>query len=291
MVGFIVRIFSFFIQILPYSLCRILARGIAFLCFSVLKLRRKVVEENLITVFGSQDSAAERYQIAKKTYQHYALMIFEFIRMAKQDEAEINRLLKINGIETFQRLMKEGKGLVFTSGHLGNWEIALAALSYQGYECYAFSRPLHDKSVDAWVNDIRAAHNIQMIHTKYSIRPVLEALQRNAVIGFLIDQDAGKRGTYIPFLGKNASTFQGPAYCAYKAGSPILPAYILRGKEPGSYEAFMQDPIYPDTSKPEEEEILRLTIETNKSLEAFIRQNPEQYFWFHKRWRNQPLAK
>jgi KDO2-lipid IV(A) lauroyltransferase len=291
MVGLIVRIFSIFIQILPYRFCQVLAKGVAFLCFSVLKLRRKVVEENLLTVFGDQYSAAERYQIAKKTYQHYALMIFEFIRMPKQDEEEIKRLVTFNGVEKFHQLMKEGKGLVFTSGHLGNWEIALAAFSIFGQECYAFSRPLHDKSVDAWVNDIRAAHNIQMIHTKYSIRPVIEALQKNAVIAFLIDQDAGKRGTYIPFLGKNASTFLGPAYCAYKAGSPILPAYILRGKEPGSYEAYMQDPIFPDTSKPEEEEILRLTIEINKSLEAFIRQNPEQYFWFHKRWRNQPLAK
>lgn len=291
MVGIIVRIFAFFIQIIPYRVCRVLAQGIAFLCYSILKLRRRVVEENLQNCFGSQYSDIQLKTIARKTYQHFALMIFEFIRMAKQDEAELNQIVKIHDIEVFQQLMKEGKGLVFTSGHLGNWEIATALIAYQGYESYAYSRPLHDKSVDAWANDIRGAHHIKMIHTKYSIRPVLEALQKNAVVGFLIDQDAGVRGTYIPFLGKPASTFLGPAYCAVKSGSPILPAYILRGNTPGSYEVFLQKPLYPDLTQPEEDEILRLTQATNQSLEAYIHKAPDQYFWFHKRWRNQPSQK
>ena len=287
MVGLLLRIISFFINLLPEAVCRQMAKGVAVFLYSVIKVRREVVLRNLSDCFGTQYSPEKLEKIARGCYVHFAMMMMEFIRMPKQNWDDLQKIMVASNPEVFKKVMSEGKGLIFVSGHLGNWEISLAALSYQGYKCYAYARPIHDKSVDRWINDIRHAHDIQMIHSKYSLRPVFTALQENGVVGFLIDQDAGRHGIFVNFFGRPASTFEGPAYCAIKCNTPILPAYIVRDGS-NKYHVFLQDPLYPNPFKPEEEEIARLTNEMTRSLESFIRLYPEQYFWFHNRWKHKP---
>ena len=67
---------------------------------------------------------------------------------------------------------------------------------------------------------------------------------------------------------------------------PIVVGAVFRQGD--RYRVQINDPIYPDRSRPKKEEVLRLTVEWSRQLEEMIAAHPEQWFWFHDRWKTTP---
>jgi KDO2-lipid IV(A) lauroyltransferase len=106
-------------------------------------------------------------------------------------------------------------------------------------------------------------------------------------VALLADQDARRSGIFVNFFGTPASTFQGPAQFAYRAGCPIVCCYIVRRKDE-THTAVFFPPIYPRADGERDAEIRRLTEEHTKILEGYVSRYPDHYFWAHKRWRTKP---
>jgi KDO2-lipid IV(A) lauroyltransferase len=162
-----------------------------------------------------------------------------------------------------------------------------AANILSNYNLTVYARKLRNLVVNDLVNSYRAKVGMNVISKPLAAREILKSLKANHIIAFLIDQDARQHGIFVDFLNKPASTFRGPAAFAVKSKTPIIPMFMSR--EHNAYHLVHIEPsLIPNPAANEEDEILRLTQAATKILETYIRRYPDQYFWFHKRWKTQP---
>lgn len=278
---------SKFFQIIPLSSALFLGRRLGDFTYSILWIRRKVVLQNLIMVFGTEKSKEEIHDIAKRTYRNFGMTLIEFIRQPLLNKDYIQKYIKFDGKEYVDNILQQNRGAIVITGHLDNWELMGAAHTLLNYGVTVYARPLEDSIAEELVNSNRKKVGMNIIGKPFAARELLKALKANHLVAFLIDQDARQHGIFVDFFGKPASTYRGAAAFAVKTGTPILPIFISR--ENKSYHIIHCEPSLianPDAN--EDAEIVRLTQATTQILETYIRRYPDQYFWFHRRWKTKP---
>jgi KDO2-lipid IV(A) lauroyltransferase len=189
-----------------------------------------------------------------------------------------------------EELRSQGRGVLLVTGHYGNWEIAAAAVAARGVPIAAIVRRQGNRLVDARLQELRRALGVETIYQGDAPSRVPRILRANGIVGIVADQDARRSGIFVPFFGRPASTHRGPALFAMRLGAPVL-ACIAR-RLPGDdvrYEVIGEkvDVVRTDDL---DHDVRTLTAELAARLEKQVRQMPEQYFWFHRRWKTQPVA-
>jgi KDO2-lipid IV(A) lauroyltransferase len=119
---------------------------------------------------------------------------------------------------------------------------------------------------------------------------VEKLLDDGGFISLLVDQDAGRKGAFVPFLGRHASTWRSPALLSMKTGAPILPGCCVRTGG-GRFRAIVGEPIYPRDTADVSAETLRITAAFTKTIEKWVRRWPGQYLWLHRRWKSKPAKR
>jgi len=173
------------------------------------------------------------------------------------------------------------------SGHFGNFELLLPRAAVEGFKVYGIVKPQSNQLIDKFHNSIRAREGVGIIHTGGSFPRINEALQKGAFVCLLGDQDAGRKGQFVEFMGRPASVSRGPATLAVKAGCPLLMAFVYR--QPDHSHVMRIEPVIEiDPAWDQETAIRRLTeIHTARLAEA-VRETPAMYYWVHRRWKTRP---
>jgi KDO2-lipid IV(A) lauroyltransferase len=258
------------------------------ICFDLLRIRRDVTMENLRFVFGHQQSERELVALGRRSYEQLGGSLLEFSSLYSLTRDELLREVRIDNLEALDAIRASGRGAMLVTGHFGNWELFGAAFVARGYPTTFLVKEQSNPLASRMQNLLRARGGIEIIKQGPQVaRHVLRALQRGHLVGILPDQDARRHGVFVDFLGRPASTYKGPAYFAYHARVPIVAGYIRRNPD-GTHHAAIIDPLHPDTSRPEQEEIHRLTQEYVRTMEEWVRRYPEHYFWVHRRWKTRP---
>jgi KDO2-lipid IV(A) lauroyltransferase len=254
-----------------------------------LGIRRKVVEENLRHAYpGQPDEWIRRTVLA--TYEHLGRESAAILRLSKLNrQAIVDRTVPV-GWDELNEALDEKKGVLLVTGHYGNWEIAAATVASRGIPIAAIVRRQGNRLVDARLDALRRNLGVETITQREAPSRVPRLLRKNGVIGIVGDQDARKAGVFVPFFGRPASTHRGPALFALKLGAPVF-ACVAR-RLPGAgvrYEVSGQRVPVARTGDLEAD-VQALTAELAARLEGEIRKAPEQYFWFHRRWKTKPPA-
>jgi Kdo2-lipid IVA lauroyltransferase/acyltransferase len=254
-----------------------------------LGIRRKVVEENLRLAFPEQPAEwIHRTSIA--AYEHLGREAAAILRLSKLDrQAIVDRTVPV-GWDDLEAALAQGKGLMLVTGHYGNWEIAAATVASRGVPIAAIVRRQGNRLVDERLNGLRARLGVEVITQREAPSRVPRLLRKNAVIGIVGDQDARRAGVFVPFFGRPASTHRGPAVFALKLGAPVF-ACVAR-RLPGAavrYEV-SGGPVPVERTGDLEADVTALTARLAAALEAEVRKAPEQYFWFHRRWKSKPKS-
>jgi KDO2-lipid IV(A) lauroyltransferase len=270
----------------PHRWLRRWGRGLGLFACNVLRLRRRVVLDNLRAAFGDRFTQPERMALARRFYASLGETMLEFFVMGDMEPAEIRDAVSIEGIEHLDRIRGEGRGALLISGHYGNWELLGAAIAARGYPIGYLAKSQSNPHVDRIQNAIRARAGVGIIKQESAHR-LLYALKRREFVGILADQNAGGEGLFVDFLGRPASVFRGPAYFAFRTQSPIVPVAIRR-IGPGRHHVTVRPPLRVDPAWDEETAVRELTRAHVASLERFIREHPEHYFWVHRRWKTDP---
>jgi len=276
-----------FFQIIPISFALFIGRRLGDFVYFILRIRRKVVLQNLRFVFSHQQTDKEIHNIAKRTYQNFGMTMIEFIRFPILTLEYIQKYIKFDGKAYLDNVLQQNRGAIVISGHFNNWELTGAALTLMKIGVTVYARRLRNSVVNELVIKHRIKVGMNVISKPLAARDMLKALKANHIIAYLIDQDARQHGIFVDFFGKPASTFRGAASFAVRTRTPIIPMFITRENK-AEHIIHIEPPMIPNPKVNEEDEILRLTQATTRLLETYIRRYPDQYFWFHKRWKTQP---
>lgn len=275
---------------LPRRALVAVADVLGWLMYRVLRVRRRVVEENLAIAFGTTKTEKERDAIALRSYQNAVLTFCEFVRPDYVGEKAL-QLLTLPEITPLIREHRE-RPSVFLTAHIGNWELLGPGMQALGVEIDAVLKPLHNPLIDRWVARRRQQADIGLIPTTGSLKGIVTSLRKGRHPVFLADQDARRSGIFVDFMGQPASTAVGPAYFAVKMGVPIVAGFSVRNNDPlRTLRLLVYPPLWPDPNAPFEQEVARLTQAHVRLLEEVVRQYPESYFWLHRRWKTRPKAK
>jgi KDO2-lipid IV(A) lauroyltransferase len=174
------------------------------------------------------------------------------------------------------------RGVVFVTGHFGNWELLARTLAKLGYPISTVAKESYDPRFTTQIDRFRSDAGVQVIWRGSPGAPsaVLRALKQDRAVGFLIDQDTAVPSAFVPFFGRSASTPIGAAALALRAKAPVVVGTIHRTPNGRHVIDIKACPIPSDVEK--------ATALMTSHLEARIRRHPSQWVWFHKRWNTKP---
>lgn len=251
-------------------------------------VRRGVALENLKRVFPDRTEAWRR-ATASALYRNLGRNLAELMRFPRMSRTDILNLVEFKGREHFDRALKEGRGAMLITAHFGNWELYGAAIASAGYPLSMVVYPQHNLRVDGRLNQLRRSKGSEIIYKRDAAREIFRALRQNRFVAVLIDQDAGADGIFCDFLGHPASTPRGPALLAYKTGAPLIPGAIVR-QAGGRHIGYVHGLVYPDTSKPADVELIRITSQLNRIISGYVLEHPDHWYWVHRRWKTRPTV-
>lgn len=255
--------------------------ALGFLAFDVFRIRRAVTLENLRNSFGGEKSERELEKIARLSYVHIGMTFIEMLYAPKL-APRIHEIVDLSDIDIIHRALRRGKGLVLVGCHFGSWELNGGSVAAAGFPLTVVARKQANPLVDRLMNRNRSLFGMKVIPTGASVKHIVRALRNGESIGLMSDQDAGRRGVFVDFFGRKASTPQGSAQLALKYGTPVIVLMTVR-TSPGHYRSIPGEvEVMPDDT------VESLTQRYTLVMEEIIRQFPEQYFWMHRRWKTRP---
>ena len=264
-----------------------IAVGAGRLSYLILRNHRHRVIANLKLAFGGEKSDKEVRSIAMRVFENLAQTLVEFLSFSKIDKKAINNLVKADGLEKLNEVLKKGKGGIILAGHFGNWELLGAYLIMNGYPGRAVVKRIKFEGYNKLLMRLRENVGVKAIYRDGSIRGLLNALRRNELIGILPDQDVDSiDGVFVDFFGEEAYTPVAPVNIALSTGCAIVPSFMIR--ENGRHRLVIEDPIDLEVTGDKRRDLEVNTAKWSKIIESYIRRYPEQWVWMHRRWKTRP---
>lgn len=262
-----------------------LARFVGGLAYT-LGIRRRVALENLSQALPER-SEEERRAIARGVYITMARVALEALadrdRMPPDWEQE-----EIVGQEAWAALkahVATGKGALLVTAHFGNWEMLGEILIRRGVPLNALVRPLKG-AINMRIAENRVRAGAGLIYPRGAVQETVDAIERGESVYMLLDQAIPKKGVFVPFFGKPASTTPAMAVAAQRTG---VPAWVVMGVREGMrMRVHIEGPIPPPAPEEGKDPITEHTARVTAALERIIRQYPEQWMWLHRRWKYTP---
>jgi KDO2-lipid IV(A) lauroyltransferase len=228
-------------------------------------------------------SREERARIVDGVFRSIARMLVTFARFPRMNKDNIHEWIRYEGYEHFEAALKQGKGVLFATAHLGNWELSAFAHALMSAPMHVVVRPLDNPRIDALVESRRAASGNRLIEKKDFARSILQALKNNEAVGVLVDQNAGlDNGVFVEFFGVPACAVVGFAKIAAHSGAAVIPGFALWSEDERKYILRFYPPLELTGDAALDTQIL------HTQLECVIRDYPDQWLWIHRRWKTRP---
>ena len=265
-----------------------IGREVGSFAYKVLRKDRGIVEKQLELIFPELD-AAQRKQWTQACFAHFGQMLFEFLSLPQilRDEAD---LLEVENEEALTKAIQADKGVILLAMHSGNWELISAYAKRSGLKMKAATTNFPDPRINELIESQREHGNMEILRrgTSSSIRKLLSCLREKEVLILAIDQDTNVLSTWVPFFGIPAKTPVGAAVFALKTGASVLSYNVIRQPNGTFRMRFETLGNFVRQHPKMEQDVYSVTRKMNLHLEKRIRENPQQWAWFHRRWRHRP---
>lgn len=268
--------------------------GIADVIFVILyyivRYRRKVAMKHISDSFPDKN-AREHKKICRKFYRNFADYIVETIKLGHISDAEMKRRMTFDGMETVDRLLKEGKSIVAYFSHTFNWEwapsITLWSKLTPGIDaefCQVY-RPLRNKWFDAYMLRLRSRFHPLSFPKSSTLRDLLRLRKDGmpSITGFMSDQKPshGDPTRVLMFLNHPTAIITGTETLARKLKMAVV-YWKMTKTSRGHYNISMELLTEDASTLPP----MELTDTYARLLEQTIKENPSNWLWTHKRWKN-----
>jgi len=173
-------------------------------------------------------------------------------------------------------------------GHFGNWEVIGYTMATLGFPTVSVARPLDNPYINEYVMGVRERTGQSILYKKGATASMSDVLAGRGTLCFIADQDAGRKGLFVDFFGRPASTYRSIALMAIRHEVPVVVGYGKRLSDRFEFEIGIARIIYPHEWAGRDDEVRWITQEFTRVLEDIIRAAPEQYLWLHRRWKHRP---
>lgn len=291
--GYVVlRVLIAVVQACPPRWCEQIAELLATLFTSVAPIRRKVLSDNLRIAFPEIDHATEQ-RLAWQMWRHLFLMVMEIAHTPRKlHRTNWRQWVDIPQVETIIRTMYTVRPSVVISGHYGNFELGGYLMGMFGFPTHTVARAIDNPYVDGFINQFRGRTGQHILPKQGSGEQIEQLLAGGGALTLLGDQAAGdRRGCWVPFFGRPASTHKAVALFSLTFSAPTMVVGVRRKDRMLNYEIDVADVVDPADDDFAYAGVQPMTEWYTSCLERLIRQAPEQYWWIHKRWKGQPPEK
>ncbi|MFZ0612844.1 MAG: lysophospholipid acyltransferase family protein [Desulfobacterales bacterium] len=285
----IVTVFFELLGRIPPRRARQASRYLGDLWFAVDKRHRRVTLDNLTRSFSGEKSGREIRRIAKRVFRNIVLVAFEIGWSRHLRPQDLARFFTMKGLANIPAAVRDGKGALILTGHVGNWELMPLAAALTGYSANILYRPMDYAPLERFFVESRTRFGLKLIPKDAALLRAFRALKRGETVAMLLDQNVGlHKGVMVDFFGRRASTSYGLAFIALKTGAPVLPFFVLRDDKGFTAEIGPEIPLIKTGD--DRKDIEENTRQYNEALEAIIRRYPDQWFWVHRRWKTRPYS-
>jgi KDO2-lipid IV(A) lauroyltransferase len=279
---FFYRLGQFMALHLPLKLAYRIAVFISDLRYIFAFRDKRFVTKNLKTIFPEK-SAEEIAKIRIWLFRNFAKYLVDFFRYEKLDNEYIKKNIRIDNLSYFDDALKNGKGVIILSAHIGNWELGAVVVALSGYPLWAVALEHKEKEVNDFFDSQRKSKGVNVIPFSKAVRQCLDLLNDNKIIALVGDRDFTGNGVITDFFGKRARFPDGPAAFALKTGASILPCFMVRNPD-DSFTLKIEKPFQFVSQGDKKEDIKMCIHEYIKIFEGYIRNYPEQWYIFRKFW-------
>jgi len=250
---------------------------------------RRRAEEHLRISFPDWP-VARRRSVARASMRNLIYLAVEFLFTARMITPGRwrNYIRLTNMRENLRLLLKNETGFIFLTGHFGNWEVVGYIMGALGFPNTAIARRIDNPYLDAYVLGQRQQRGMTILDKRGATSVAPELLEKKGSVSFIADQDAGRKGLFVDFFGRPASTYKAIGLLAMQHKVPIIVGYGKRHGEKYHFEIGIQRIIHPDEWAEKDDPLTYITQEYTTALESVIRTAPEQYLWLHRRWKHRP---
>lgn len=283
--GRVLLLFCFAVRLVPVSIQPRLGDGAGMLLFLCSRKLRTVAINNLRQVYGGQWSDRQVIETARQVFRNFGRTAVEFVSLPSTRPERLRRIARIEGIEHLKAALSRGRGVIFLGAHYGNWELMAARLVLEGVTINVLARTADDSLTEQLVTRIRTRAGYHVYQRDASLVPVLRSLRQNQAIGVLLDQNF-TTGVFVSFFGRLAATAPGAAKLALRTSTPVVSAFSER--LPDNTHLIRLEPVEVVRTGDEQADVLANTQLFTSVIEDAVRRRPDQWMWFHNRWKLRP---
>ncbi len=288
---------------LEYAAIRVVVSLLGFLPFRVgsqvgawlgvlgyrLGIRSRVVETQIAFAFPQLSPDAVKV-MARESYVNLGRTSLEAALMERRSPQELLDLFeRVEGFEHIEDALKQGRGALLVTGHLGNWELGGSYIAARGIPVDAIARHMGNRVFERYLTRVRERFGVKVVFDDHAVRHTPRSVRDNRIVGFLSDQGVlGLASTFVPFFRRLAKTPRGPAVFALRLQVPVVFVAAMRLPS-GKYRLVVEQIAFEDTGD-READVVALVANYTARLEYWVTEYPGQYFWQHRRWKYQPAG-
>jgi KDO2-lipid IV(A) lauroyltransferase len=280
---------AFPFAVLPRTIALKAGDLLGVLAFYLWRSRRKIAIENIDKAVkaGGLKIDAPPARVARQSFMNLGRSLVDIIKVYFGLGREIIDSIEVTGFENYLDAKAKGKGILFITGHCGNWEMTALGFGARVEPLAVIARVQNNLYLHRLVERARARYGNRIIYKQGALMAIVSELRQNKGIGILMDQAVlPEEGFIIDFLGRPAWTMKGPALIARKMGAAVLPAFIHR--EGSKYIGIFYPPVILSQEKDTEKALIEDTKKFSSYIENFIREYPTEWLWIHRRWKRVP---
>lgn len=277
--------FATFIAGIPYKHIVFVGKLLGMVWYFLDVRHRRIVRRNIKFAYPEWKISRVK-QISKRIFQNMVITIIEIFQVTCFSRDEILRKVQIRGEDNLHNALKEQRGVIMISAHLGNWEIAPLLIPYCFNTPFAVvARKITLKPINRYITKNRTRYGSTVIDRAGALPEMMRALRKQEILGILIDQGTkSSLGVKITFFDKFVTATSGAALLALRCKSPVIPVFCIKNNN-GTFTINIEPPLALKRTDDLREDLRTNTQIMTDAIEKAVREYPEQWFWVHRRWR------
>ncbi len=283
--------FTWLVALMPEWMSERVGTGLGLLMRRVIGKRRRIAEDNIARALeymrsqpGWDCTIPDAEGIARETFRNIGRALVEVCRLYHGHGSELINRIELRGKEHYEVAAAKGKGLIFLTGHCGNWELmALANARLIGSTMSVVARRQNNPYLNTMVEKMRMRYENRVIYKDNALKNMMSVLRKQGTIGLLVDQAVfPEEGCLISFLGRPAWASRAPVLLARKLGVPVVPSFIYREGDHYCIEIYPELVFGGDASDDGWAADVKVY---SSAIENFIIRHPTSWYWVHRRWK------